>query len=1159
MRRSLSLLVVPALLAGLLSSPVAVARAQKAEAPDHGPITVRAGYGEADATWHVGAGAGQYTEKNPDNVVNSVSGGDVDPHGHSLAQKDSYGVQSRLSYRAIVVEDAEGDQVAFVKSDSYLAQDYLARRVGQLLTLAGSEVAYEEIFHMASHNHSSPYYMTPSWGVWIFQDAFDIRAFEYHARAMADAILQAEANLVPARMGATTVEHKLFKGMVARKGIADDGTPRGYPDDFGDFGLPVIRFDSVEDPTDPKPIATMINWGQHPEGLTDHDLITGDFIASLERFVERETGAPLVFGQGDVGSAEGGPGIRDEAADLDIPREWFHFGHAQTERGGYLLAQDVIKGWNLIEANEPSPEPYASTFVPFSADFDVEAGNAFVAGPVSHPYPSVSNCRSEPTVEGDTGVPVTGLPDCDRGNGDIPWPDHPFGGPLSELWNTLEEQGVPLPDQYGAPSFTGVQENMRLKLQAFKMGEVLLASCACEAQVDLILNLESRANETQGDIWDGYDWTERMECTQAEQGGDWTCRPKADESRRYAVLGEHTFTDAEYQRMLAQIHNDARGWNDPQNVAHAESEPDDPAAIWGNFTKTELSADHGYKLPIGVGHAGDYNGYTVSYREYQSYDHYRKALTSNGPHTADYMVTHLVALAGKLNGAEPELIEGAQLEADIARGAPDEARQVAASTALGAASMAAYEAWYRALPSDAVPEDPVVSQPKDITRFDAAIFSWIGGSNAVDNPVVTVERLVDGKWEPFADQSGEIQTKLEFPNGMDAYSDTYTGKQQWQWTANFEAFHPNPKGIGSTPVGEYRFVVQGKRRGLAVDEPYELVSRTFRVDRWDGVSLSDLTLHEDGSVSFAASSDYPATYPQDTPRFPYITVNSQDDYLGKLWCTRCSFRPWALQGEIESATLTVERADGTTETVEATHSGDRWHAPVTLYEGDRAYVASGDVVDENGERNGAGTGEVTGTIPRPDDEEEIRTTTLEITDTPGSGQYSDTVDLTARLTSEGQPVADAPVTFEISGAEWSSSVNGTTDADGLVTVGLPLDGVPGPYLVTARFDGNDSYEGSADVTPFVIDQEDTAVALTIEGKGSQTTLRAVLTDADSNSGIGGRSIAFFADGEGIGEAVTDDSGVAVLAPPPRYRGGNRTYKARFDGDRYYLGSTGSAR
>src|SRR3546814_18541765 len=35
---------------------------------------------------------------------------------------------------------------------------------------------------------------------------------------------------------------------------------------------------------------------------------------------------------------------------------------------------------------------------------------------------------------------------------------------------------------------------------------IVLASCACEPQSDLILNLESRLNDTRGDIYDGFDW-----------------------------------------------------------------------------------------------------------------------------------------------------------------------------------------------------------------------------------------------------------------------------------------------------------------------------------------------------------------------------------------------------------------------------------------------------------------------------------------------------------------------------------------------------------------------------------------------------------------------------------------------------------------------------
>lgn len=909
-RRAPALLVSLALTlsaAGVVSS--LPARAQTT--PDG---VVRAGYGEADATWHVGAGAGQYTEKSPDQAQ-LLEGGDVDPHAHSTTQRDSYGVHSRLSYRAIVVEDARGDQTAFVKSDSYLAQDYLSRRVGQILEAEGSSISYDEIFHMASHNHSSPYYQSPSWGVWVFQDAFDLRAFEYHARQMAAAILAAEDALVPARMGATTITHRIFKGMIARKDIGDDGTPVGYPDDFGDFGLSVIRFDDVSDPSAPQPLATLVNWGQHPEGLDDHDLITGDYLAPLERFVERATGAPMVFGQGDVGSAEAGPGHPD-LVPAGIPKRWSHAGHAQAERGAFLLSEDVVRAWEQIGAGD--------ALVPFSSDFDVAAGNAWVPGPLSHPYPSFSNCRFEPATEGNPRGP--GVPTCTgAGTHDR----------TSMMWENLRAHGIPIPEQYSPPAFTGVEENLRLHLQVFKLGEVVLASCACEAQVDLILNFETRADETQENIWDGYDWTERLGCAQAATGA-WTCRDPKNANKTI------TFSDARYRRMKAQIHNDAAGWDAPENVATAESDPRDPEDILGNFTHEELPADLGYKLPIGVGHAGDYNGYTVSYREYMAYDHYRKALTAYGPHTADYMVTRLVRLAGELNGG-PDLAP----EPHDVMAQADEARQVAAAAALGAASSSAYDAWLAALPDDKGPAAPV-SQPEDIRRFSAAYFSWRGGSNAADNPVVRVERLVDGDWKRFADQSGEVQTMVEFPEGADGLLNTYQGNEEWVWTAGFEAFDALPYAIGSTPAGEYRFVVDGHIRADGESRPYHVESEPFLVEAWNGVQVSDLRA-DAASVSFRATSDYPRTY-EGSP-FRYVAVTSKDDETGVPFCPTCSFRPWASSGRIVSANVTVVRASGAVEVVPAQLVDGRWIAPVELRTRDLACVEAGAVVDEYGETN----------------------------------------------------------------------------------------------------------------------------------------------------------------------------------------------------------------
>ncbi len=1137
------------------------APAQEPESAGPCDASICAGYGEADSTWHVGAGSGQYASKAPQEPVTGAAGGDVDPHNHSITQKNSYGVQSRLSYRAIVVQDAEGDQVAFVKSDSYLAMDYLSRRTGQILDAEGSEVSYDEIFHMASHNHSSPYYMTPSWGVWLFQDLFDLRAFEYHARAMAQAIMDAEENLAPARMGATKIQHKLFKGMIGRRTVADDGTPAGYPLDFGDFGLDVIRFDNLETG---EPIAAMTIWGQHPEGLDAHDLITGDFVAPLERFVERWTGAPLVFGQGDVGSAEAGPAY-PELIPEGIPRRWSHAGHAQGERGAFLLAQDVAKAWDAIATR-------SDAIVPFTSDFDVAAGNAWMPGPVSHPYPSVSNCRTETTAEGAPGSPILGLPDCERGPG--------RADRNSMVWENLKVHGIPVPEHYDAPAFGGVEENLRLHLQAFKLGEVILMSCACEAQVDLILNLESRTDEEEG-TWDGYDWTKRLDCTQAGEGGDWTCVRKADDPAApgSTFTSPLTFSDVRYRRMLAQIHNPADGWDLPENAVAANAEPSEPGQIWGNFTQTELSGDAGYRLPIGIGHAGDYNGYTVSYREYMAYDHYRKALTSYGPHTADYMNTRLTQLAGELNdGDEDDSFH--YEDYDEPRQQADEARQVAVATALGAASGQAYEAWRASLPDDKGPAEAVAAtaegtKPKDIERFDATTFSWRGGSNAVDNPVVRVERLVDGDWQAFADQTGEVQTKLRFPKGANAFFDTYAGNQEWIWTANFEAFDAFPREIGSTPAGEYRFTVDGNIRIGGEDTPYEIDSEPFTVSPWDGIVVTGFR-EDDGSVSFEVPEiKYPQTYASE---FPYVQVAMKEETGDgeipngerKQFCTTCSFRPWASGSTVATATVTIERADGSREQVPATLGEDgRWHADADLYEGDTAFVERGGVVDTYGEINGERSAEVRGTKPRPtptpseSEDPEPLVTELSFTDRSDSaGQYSDQALIEAELTDadSDEPVSGTELTFEMVGADGSESWTATTDEDGIASTTIDLTLAPGDYTITVRYAGDETRLGSADVSSFTIEKEDSALVLAITGKGSKRRANADLTDADSPpSVVSGALIEFLADGEKFAETNTNNSGRASVDIPARYQGGHHEFEGRFAGDDYYEPSSGTAR
>ncbi len=944
---------------------------QNPPAIDNPPFTgeshIRAGVGVVDDTWQVGACAGQYCDTNDDIQVRNLLSGEIDPFFYHRAKDKSYGVQSRLTTRAIVVEGANGKRIALLKTDNYLAQDMLLRRVGQLLDEAGtSGVHYEDILYHVAHNHTAAYYATLSWGVWTFEDVYDQRMFEFQARKMAQAIELAAADLKPARLGAAVVKHHIYKGNVVRLAVADDGTPAGYPLEYNDHGLTVLRFDDVSDPAEPKPLAIWINWGEHPESLDGPDLHSADYLASLERFVERDLGAPLVFSQGDVGSSEN-TGNREQVLDdagqvcgnwpedpeaevmVDCPpgegtlRDWDHRGFVQTERNVRYLADSVVEAFRRIGAGD------ASVAVPLTADFDVDRVSAWIPGPVSHPYPSISNCRTDTTVGGDPGVPVVGLPDCARLSRQDPVGDAyttvtepllPLFAGLSQVAGTLEQAGVGIPDHYDFTGFTGVEENVRLRLQAFRIGDIILASCACEAQNDLVLNLESRLNAVEDDIYDGFDWA----CLLPEHATEEVCIQQLqyyDPSQFPTPIPGSVEDAGLIEHMRAQVHNDARGWDDPANALAANSESADVASLWGNFTKEEIQdlGAPGYKLAVGIGHAADYNGYTVSYREYMNRDSYRKALTSYGAHTADYMATRLVRMAASMQGGPPLAGELLAPVGDV-----DELRQSTLATALGTITPIAYDTWIAGMPDDVGPA-AILAQPVDTEHFNAATFSWIGGSTAIDNPVARVEReTAPGAWSAFADMTGEVQTKVEFPIGAVGTVETYLGTHEWHWTANFEAYAAHPARLGSTPFGRYRFVVDGVIRQGGADEPYHFESDPFAVLPWGGLNVTAVQSGA-GSVSFEISSAYPRSY---ASVFRYIA----DDGNPRI-CETCTFRPWASQGVPVSAQVTIARSGGGNETVAATPVAGRWTAATTLASGDRAFIAPGGLLDDRGETNRA--------------------------------------------------------------------------------------------------------------------------------------------------------------------------------------------------------------
>ncbi len=435
--------------------------------------------------------------------------------------------------------------------------------------------------------------------------------------------------------------------------------------------------------------------------------------------------------------------------------------------------------------------------------------------------------------------------------------------------------------------------------------------------------------------------------------------------------------------MRAQVNNPANGWNDLENAATAESEPTDPAEIKGNFTHDDdqRSAQLGYRLTVAIGMANDYNGYIASYREYQRGDHYRKALTAWGPHSADYLATRLVTLGRLLKDPDHELPTDQQQE----QAEPIQARILAdnvhndlraeAFGNVGAGAIAAYEA---KLPDDGG-EARAVTEPEDLERFGAALFTFNGGSNFTDSPDVRVQRRVAGAWEDYADGSGELPVTLKFPQGTDVPAHE-EGSYEWEWTAHFEPFvarfdlGDRPR---ATPPGQYRFVARGERREDGEKVPYEVVSRTFAVRPWSGVTAEDLREEDDGRVSLRVGPrtslpvtgggaditdeigpiDYPDSYESparfidDTRTFYRDPASPDDPDLLEWFCFHCSWRPWADEGDAETVNLTFAGPAGT-ETIPAHPEGDRWVSERALGDGEAAYVGAGCVKDPFGNFNG---------------------------------------------------------------------------------------------------------------------------------------------------------------------------------------------------------------
>ncbi len=956
------------------------------------PGPVRAGAASVDSTWHVGAAAGQYAGKSPGMVdyhqgLDPRDGGfvedpaslgevELDPHAHSTTAEASYGIQGREQVSALVVEGGDGERFAVVANDLYIPQDMVNRRVSQLLAAHDEQVAaglvegaptgidHTNLAVSVSHSHSSPYYSTIAPGPWVFEDVFDLRFFEHIAQRMAEAVIEAAADLRPVTVGAAASDFTLVKRHAFGPALGDDGTPAGYPETDVDPTLATVAFD---DATTGAPVATWVVWGLHPEMLDGNDLLASEYVNTVKRNLDREMGGVTVFSQRDLGTSETGRDAKAHAPQLR--QEFAHREYAQVERAARLISDAVMATRALVDdgtTEVPTTRDGTPLLVPTSRiaptdRLEVSVADLHFAPPGARVSPTVSNCRTERAFGGDPGVPVAGLPDCAHALGPATSPVLDAAGIDPRVtYDALRDAGVPVPDNVGAPSLVALEETAGVHLQAFRLGDIAVTICPCEQWADQSRNIETRLNDVAGDLWYGFDWAANPAHPDWQPGvvydgadgdGDGTFDPGhgpltlPDEQGRHfcvpldadgAPIAEYDghrpgavatwqcrnpgwhgnrglpepsvdpanldpVSDEAFRRMKAQVYNDARGWDDPANAAAAESEPTDPDQVWGNVTHEELHEvmdGGGYGMVLPVSMSNDYFGYIASYREFQNRDHYRKALTGLGPHSMDFLATRLTRMAASLKGG-PDV----ELTAKDRAAAVEDARMDATARAIGAAAEATLPAYEATLPADGgTPQ--VVTQPADVTTFDAAEITWVGGSTYTDTPHPTVERCVDtsgacdphdpSAWELFATGEGEVQAVVDYPSVAELPLQQ-AGQFEWRWTATFEAFaseidQPDARGVrrDRTPPGQYRFVVDGCHRGPVPGaagpdgsghacpsaDPtgrvaaYSLTSEPFTVRPWDGLTVDDL--QADGpTVSFAVG---PA------PAFPVAWSNT--DHLG---------------------------------------------------------------------------------------------------------------------------------------------------------------------------------------------------------------------------------------------------------------------------------------
>jgi hypothetical protein len=179
-------------------------------------------------------------------------------------------------------------------------------------------------------------------------------------------------------------------------------------------------------------------------------------------------------------------------------------------------------------------------------------------------------------------------------------------------------------------------------------------------------------------------------------------------------------------------------------------------------------------------------------------------------------------------------------------------------------------------------------------------------------------------------------------------------------------------------------------------------------------------------------------------------------------------------------------------------------------------------------------------------------TTVEFTEeTDGAALIGGTARLAAKLTDSDGPVGDAVVRFEFQDATYEAT---TTDA-GIASTEVPVDGPAGEHAVVVRFDGDDSRSASsAETNLTALHQSRVSFNAVRQGNKGTVLVHARLTDADTEVGLGGRTVRFFVDGVERAAVLTAENGEARVQITEESPQGAR-FRVEFAGDDRYAASS----